>query len=241
MDDGHALAYLQDTSLLSMNCKHALLSPSPLLPRRTALPSMARAEQRSCCLAALTSQVDAPAELEHSSLLNSTPIVFRAGEPRAALDVDSLCPLGRRSDGRRAAMSSSFVSQLLDSFFPSRSPSVVPQPAILRVMDLSFVLLLLTLFALAAGTEWNLHVVALMGVTCALWGSIRWSAPPFPFAHDPAEQVRRRFVAELSKVETNEEEQQRLSREQQKKPATRASPIPEEPATAATQGRPKAE
>ncbi len=44
-------------------------------------------------------------------------------------------------------------------------------------MNVSFFLLILTLFALAYLTKWNAHVLMLMGVSTLLWGAMMWYVP----------------------------------------------------------------
>ncbi|KIR59225.1 hypothetical protein I314_04740 [Cryptococcus bacillisporus CA1873] len=64
---------------------------------------------------------------------------------------------------------SGFVGLLVKSVFePGANPAVV------MAMNVCFVLLILTLFALAFLTQWNKHVLLLLGVTLLLWGSMAW-------------------------------------------------------------------
>ncbi|WWC73617.1 uncharacterized protein I206_107589 [Kwoniella pini CBS 10737] len=56
--------------------------------------------------------------------------------------------------------------------------------AVVMAMNLCFFFLLLTLFGLAVLTQWNKHVLSLLGVTALLWASMMW------------------FVLELTKVQT---------------------------------------
>ncbi|WWC65912.1 uncharacterized protein I303_108534 [Kwoniella dejecticola CBS 10117] len=55
--------------------------------------------------------------------------------------------------------------------------------AVVMAMNLCFFFLLLTLFGLAVLTQWNKHVLMLLGVTALFWGSMMW------------------FVLELTKVQ----------------------------------------
>jgi hypothetical protein len=41
-------------------------------------------------------------------------------------------------------------------------------------MNVSFFFLILTLFGLAFLTQWNKHVLFLLGVTTLLWGAMAW-------------------------------------------------------------------
>ena len=49
-------------------------------------------------------------------------------------------------------------------------------PGLITAMNASFYGLFATLFALILATNFNLHVVALLGVSIALFASIKWSA-----------------------------------------------------------------
>ncbi|WRT69781.1 uncharacterized protein IL334_006772 [Kwoniella shivajii] len=72
-----------------------------------------------------------------------------------------------------------FIGMLVKSVFePGANAAVV------MAMNLSFFFLLLTLFGLSVLTQWNKHVLALLGVTALLWGAMIW------------------FVLELTKVQT---------------------------------------
>ncbi|WVQ66428.1 uncharacterized protein L199_004609 [Kwoniella botswanensis] len=71
-----------------------------------------------------------------------------------------------------------FFGMLIKSVFePGANAAVV------MAMNLCFFFLLLTLFGLAVLTQWNKHVLLLLGVTALLWGSMMW------------------FVLELTKVQ----------------------------------------
>jgi len=67
-------------------------------------------------------------------------------------------------------------------------------------MNISFFLLLLTLFALAFLTSWNKHVLMLLGVTTCLWVAMMWFAILFLAWWWKAE-VSDRFVLEITKVQ----------------------------------------
>ncbi|WWD04211.1 hypothetical protein V865_002278 [Kwoniella europaea PYCC6329] len=72
-----------------------------------------------------------------------------------------------------------FFGMLIKSVFePGANAAVV------MAMNLCFFFLLLTLFGLAVLTQWNKHVLLLLGVTALLWGSMMW------------------FVLELTKVQS---------------------------------------
>ncbi|RSH81002.1 SMK killer toxin resistance protein [Apiotrichum porosum] len=80
------------------------------------------------------------------------------------------------------AASPNFFGQLIGSIFePGANTAVV------KAMNISFALLLLTLFGLMILSSWNLHVVALFVINAALWATMMW------------------FVQEISKVQTNPE------------------------------------
>lgn len=88
-------------------------------------------------------------------------------------------------------------------------------------MNVSFFLLILTLFALAFLTKWNFHVLMLIGVTTLLWGSMMWYVDQsihLPYLSEQAAEIVRqragceaqnnsadkdvRFVLEITKVQT---------------------------------------
>jgi hypothetical protein len=46
--------------------------------------------------------------------------------------------------------------------------------AVVLAMNLSFFFLLITLFGLAFLTDWNGHVLALIGVNLGLWAAMVW-------------------------------------------------------------------
>lgn len=66
-------------------------------------------------------------------------------------------------------------------------------------MNISFFLLLITLFGLAAITNWNQHVLSLLAISSVLWASMVWYVLP------PAPSDTRRFVMQLTAVQTNPE------------------------------------
>lgn len=41
-------------------------------------------------------------------------------------------------------------------------------------MNVSFFLLVITLFGLAVITHWNVHVLSLLGISTLLWGAMVW-------------------------------------------------------------------
>ncbi|KAH9940560.1 hypothetical protein B0H21DRAFT_754583 [Amylocystis lapponica] len=67
------------------------------------------------------------------------------------------------------------------------TPGSSLHPTLLLVLDCAFALLLIVFVALAFATRWNVHLLALITIECALWASVKW------------------FVHELQKVQAEQQ------------------------------------
>lgn len=103
-------------------------------------------------------------------------------------------------------------SDLVNSIFTPGTNS-----GLVAAMNYSFFALFATLFGMLVLTRGNGHVLAMLGLSVALWASIRWcvpglscDCPPLRFSHS----LLRRFLVAIADAE-EQQRRERLEKERQ--------------------------